>query len=683
MKKLFLLTKTLLVATVLLMGGAISAWGYESQRVYQDWGNGDSSGNELAWTKLSGSNGLETKSETEWNGSSGVYVHTIYNSSAYCPIESVLPTLTYSDSYTVSFFFKAKAKGAFQYAIYKKGVTPTSAMLTADQVIFSIECTSAASSTSDEAAMTPSINRSATTVNITGQVYYKVVLTVNSTNATYNIYPINTSGGTPYTVDTEHPIATGTLSKGDMGGLYLNANNGKQTMRFDDILVDFMPNGKTVKTITTTNTTTTNGLNASTDGKYYEKYTISATDYADVSIDNSDLEISQTSDTYSDLSANILSFKGIGTTTVNVNNKSLDIENTVAYLKAASWDLTQRASLVTDDSHELRQNDAYFMGFGVDGNKIERYCWQRYSNNKWDNSQVAKWILNGFKSTEKSNNYWQFHPGYGVNLTYNKTLTAQTPIDNMYLMQSYKKNTGEASGDGKDVYAATPTSYAWTKGNVASFDSRDVKVVYTGLDVYIPDGTTVTPATINSTYNIGTFSYPYALDFSGLTNMTAWKATSASAGTIRMEQVTGVVPAGTALILRGTAEEVPIATEPGTSFTNLLKPVLDNDESKTVKAATDGTTTNCVLSVQDEEVVFAPIGEISASVPYGRAYFNGTIPTGVSARGLRIVFGDDITGINEAQAAEATQKDGKFVINGQLVIKKNGKMFNAAGAQMK
>ena len=47
----------------------------------------------------------------------------------------------------------------------------------------------------------------------------------------------------------------------------------------------------------------------------------------------------------------------------------------------------------------------------------------------------------------------------------------------------------------------------------------------------------------------------------------------------------------------------------------------------------------------------------------------------------------DITGIDAVQGSEFmvndSMQDGKFVINGQLVIKKNGKMFNAAGAQMK
>ena len=681
-----------LMAVGLLVG--TSAWAYSSQRVYQDWGRGDNANSPaLSWTTLSGNKGLESasSSETVWNGTSSNYVHTIYNSSAYCSLESVLPTLTYSDSYNVEFFFKAKAKGAFQYAVYKKGVTPTSTMLSADQVIFSIECTSAASTSSDSDPMTPSINRSATTVNITGQTYYKVVLTVNSTNCTYNIYPINTSGSTPYTVDTSNPVATGTLATGEMGGLYLNANNSAQTMRFDDIMVDFMPNSKTVKTITTS----FSGMNSSA-SKYYQKLAISATDYNDATIAAADLTISQAADTYSDLSDQTLSFKALGTTTLTVNNKTQDVTATTAYIKAASFDFTNRDNLVTDNGHELRTNNASLTGFGT--TSIARLCWQRYSGS-WGNSQVAKWICNGFKSTAASNNYWQFYSGYGVNVTYNETMTAQgsAAVEGMYTCLTYKLNESTAaSGDGSTVYGSAVTKYSWASGSTtATLFSRDnynnvngagayIGAIYTALDVYVPDATTVTP-TINTTYGVSTFSYPYALDLSGLTTMDAWTATTATNSTITLAKQTGIVPAGTPLILTGTAEVIPLADISNASSvgTNYLKPVLDNDASKTVAAATDGST-NYVLSVQGGVVVFAPIGATSASVPYGNAYMNAT-PVG-EARSLNIVFGDETTGVNEELRMKneefETVKDwynlagqrvaqptrGLYIVNGKKVI---------------
>lgn len=686
------LQKTMLLVAAGLLVGA-NAWAdYSSQRVYQDWGRGDNANSPaLSWTKLSGSNGLEnvSSSETVWDGTSSKYVHKIYNSSAYCSLESVLPTLTYSDSYSVEFFFKAKAMGAFQYAVYKKGVTPTSTMLSADQVIFSIECTSAASTSNDSDPMTPSINRSATTVNITGQTYYKVVLTVNSTNCTYNIYPINTSGSTPYTVDTSNPVATGILATGEMGGLYLNANNNAQTMRFDDIIVDFMPNEKTVKTITATKR---NDLYAGTT-KYYEKYDISATDYNDAAIDASNLSVSTDDASLADADGIVVSFKGLGTSAVTVNNKTQDVTTSTAYLKAASFDFTNRDDLVTDDNHKLNSNNASLTGFGT--TNIARLCWQTNANK---NSADAKWICNGFKSTAVSNNYWQFYTSYGVNVTNNETMTAQgiAVVDGMYTCLTYKMNeNAEPSGDGSANYTAAIVKKAWASGaTTATLLSRDnigdvngvgayKGVLYTTMDVYVPDGTTVTP-TINATYGTSTFSYPYALDLSGLSTMEAWTATAATNSAITLTKQTGIVPAGTPLILTGTAEAIPLADISNASSvgTNYLKPVLDNDASKTVAAATDGTT-NYVLSVQSEKVVFAPIGATSASVPYGNAYMNAT-PAG-EARTLSIAFGDETTGIsttsmnNEVMNNEyfdlqgrrvAQPTKGLYIINGKKVIMK-------------
>ena len=612
-----LLTTFCLVAAMLLPQGA---WAYESQSVYSADGS-----SAAGWTTLSGSKGLERKSgETQWDGTSG-YAYTLYNGSAHYQL-NMPSTLTYSESYTVSFFVNAKYGAQFQYALYKKGVTPTSSILGADDAVFSLTGTNTSGKTEDVGTdMTVSVNRSETNLTLKSKTYYKVVVTVNSTNTTYNIYSVNATGDTPYSLNAT-PVATGTLTSAEIGGLYMNAAS-TQTMRTDDISVSFMPNAKTVKTITATNTTTTNGLNQS-NSKYYEKYTITATDYADVAIDNSNLTIAQTSDTYSTLSSNLLSFKGIGTTTVTVNNKSIDIENTKAYLKAASFDFTNKDIFISNSDASLSKNNAALNGFT--SSAIDRYAYSKSG---------SKYILNSFKHQ----GYDYVYPNYGFNTnTGGNPIVAKNSanVSGMYLCLAYKKNT---TGDATTEYASTETTYAWTQSDrTINLEHRDNKVVYTGLDVYIPDGTTVTP-TLDGTYNITTFSYPYALDLSGLTTMTAWRATTATNIAITLEQVIGVVPAGTPLILRGTAEAIPVATEPGTSLTNSLKPVLDADTNKEVAAGTDGTT-NYVLTVQNSKVVFAPIGGTSATVAYGKAYLNAT--PAYEARALSLDFGDgETTGI--------------------------------------
>ena len=66
----------------------------------------------------------------------------------------------------------------------------------------------------------------------------------------------------------------------------------------------------------------------------------------------------------------------------------------------------------------------------------------------------------------------------------------------------------------------------------------------------------------------------------------------------------------------------------------------------------------------------------SGSLAAGKAYLelNGT------AKSLNVMFASDPTGIANVNAAEATQPV-KRIVNGQLVIEKNGKRYNAAGAE--
>ena len=67
---------------------------------------------------------------------------------------------------------------------------------------------------------------------------------------------------------------------------------------------------------------------------------------------------------------------------------------------------------------------------------------------------------------------------------------------------------------------------------------------------------------------------------------------------------------------------------------------------------------------------------------HNKAYFE-VAGGAVQARSMRIVF-DDITAVETVEAAaEAKAQDGKFIENGKIVIVKNGKKFNANGQQVK
>ena len=188
---------------------------------------------------------------------------------------------------------------------------------------------------------------------------------------------------------------------------------------------------------------------------------------------------------------------------------------------------------------------------------------------------------------------------------------------------------------------------------------------------------TSVPASIGE-HGYATFSSTYALDFTSAT-VEAYIATGGDANTVTMQKVEGEVAANTGLVLKGAKGDynIPVVAS-GTAYNDNKLWAITSAE--TVKKADEGYT-NYVLAWQNSKVVFASVtGENSASLPAGSAAL--CLQNSNSARAIDLVFGG-ITGINEAaQATEAAQKDGKFVINGQLVIKKNGKMFNANGAQL-
>ena len=186
------------------------------------------------------------------------------------------------------------------------------------------------------------------------------------------------------------------------------------------------------------------------------------------------------------------------------------------------------------------------------------------------------------------------------------------------------------------------------------------------------------PVTISS-YGYATFSSTSPVNVN-VTGLEAYIATGKSGDYVIMEKVTGNVDANTGLVLKGAAgtDSLPIVGS-GTSYsaTNRLF-VLDGSYSE---LGSSKTGTNYVLSVQSENVVWAPINTDKAPVTAGHAalYLDGG-----GARAMIMSFGDDITGVEnvEAAPAEAKAKDGKFIENGKLVIVKNGVKYNAAGAKL-
>ena len=183
------------------------------------------------------------------------------------------------------------------------------------------------------------------------------------------------------------------------------------------------------------------------------------------------------------------------------------------------------------------------------------------------------------------------------------------------------------------------------------------------------------PATITSA-GWATLYTTYALDFSTVEGLEAYTAT-VSDNTVTLTKVS-TIPAGTGVVLKAT-ETINYSktyTIPVTTSSETPKGDMKGSTEATAYNAVDGSTLYILTKLDNGNVQFNPCtsGEIAA----GKAYL--PISTGTPAKALSVVFFNDPTGIANVNAAEATQPV-KRIVNGQLVIEKNGKRYNAAGAE--
>ena len=183
-----------------------------------------------------------------------------------------------------------------------------------------------------------------------------------------------------------------------------------------------------------------------------------------------------------------------------------------------------------------------------------------------------------------------------------------------------------------------------------------------------------------------TYCSPYALDLANATGLTdAFIVTGGADGVLTKTSVkSGTVPANTGLLLKGDegTATIPVVASSATNVSaNKLVGVtaetvldLDDDDDDTADKSV------YVLLKENDVLGFYQTTTTSFTVGANTAYLPSDFAGGAARSAY---FFDGITGVENVEAAEAVEKDGKFVINGQLVIKKNGKMFNAAGAQLK
>ncbi|MBR3523004.1 MAG: hypothetical protein IKN75_10880 [Prevotella sp.] len=241
------------------------------------------------------------------------------------------------------------------------------------------------------------------------------------------------------------------------------------------------------------------------------------------------------------------------------------------------------------------------------------------------------------------------------------------------------KEYTDLSATSQIVWKLTPGKY--TDGNT----EKDVDQFRATITVTYEANTI--PASI-SKYGYVTFSSTYALDFTDVNNAKAYIVTHKSGNSIKLQEVTGKVAAGTGLILKsnngGEANvTIPATNETGEYYntnTNPINYLFAVNSDYELGAGVGGT--NYVLTVQDEKVVFASIGSTTAAVKTGQAAL--WIPESAgTAKALTLSFADDITGINEVGTIEpkagkiyynlqgqrvSEPKEGIYVVEGKKVL---------------
>ena len=199
----------------------------------------------------------------------------------------------------------------------------------------------------------------------------------------------------------------------------------------------------------------------------------------------------------------------------------------------------------------------------------------------------------------------------------------------------------------------------------------------------------VAPASVSATIGTNgytTFASPYPLDLTEvnlLEGVKAYKASIIDKTTLSFTKLNQVVPANTGILLKGTAGDViiPVGINPETVEENVLT------AGKGVLMTQDNDNYYFALKKNSNPMTFAKFLPESITIPTNKAYLKvdaGNFDSSEPEARLTIQI-DGETAINAIEAAEANDgalKDGKYLIDGKIVIVKNGVKYDANGKKL-
>ena len=227
---------------------------------------------------------------------------------------------------------------------------------------------------------------------------------------------------------------------------------------------------------------------------------------------------------------------------------------------------------------------------------------------------------------------------------------------------------------------ATRYDYLTSDKNYANFNKTGSggsmkSDVFLQYDLYVSPSEVV--STTIGTTGYSTFSCPVPLDFSGVSGLTAYVATSVGGDVVYLTPVT-TAPANTGLVLKGNAGDynIPVTANAAAPASNLLVGCI---VETTVAADATSKFNNYVLVNNGGTPEFQSLLTNGATIPAKKAFLkNGAY--GASAPTLSIVFDDnDATGISDAMRLNNKEQiinnvydlQGRQIVNGKSV---NGKL---------
>jgi hypothetical protein len=271
------------------------------------------------------------------------------------------------------------------------------------------------------------------------------------------------------------------------------------------------------------------------------------------------------------------------------------------------------------------------------------------------------------------------------------TATVQN-LNNEYLQLTTNKSTVSLSEDEVVLYTKTDGCFYVTetgRGFGYNYNQGNDRMAGYSISAQYPGAKAMEFAAENETANMrisaakwATFYAPFAVEIpAGVKAYTG----EMQEGWIRMNELTeGYIPANTGVVVN-LVEGEPFAVD--------LSPMDPQPNAAAVSSCYTGNTTGAIMNVsvgdyllqkQNDVVGWYKVEGEGFTLARNRCYLKeGDVPEPNQSRTFFGFAPDDATGINSIATEAKTKADGKYMVNGQIVVVKAGKAYNMNGTEVK